>query len=243
MALVSHGEGQKLRPRLIEGATAHPDPEREHCHADDGADRERRPVPRSGHPEQPRHRNHDRGHGRQDREQERAHLREGSRASDELGLLERGGTVDITWTLASVTMPMSRVEIVVNGEVVRSESPGIRRATGHSSVHIERSSWIALLVRGHYRDKPEVIAAHSSPVIVEVKGSPFFAAADALTILDQIEGALTYLDTLGTRAEAAARIASLPFVIGKGLGPGLCGQVFLPSCVWRGRARFKVWCI
>jgi hypothetical protein len=29
----------------------------------------------------------------------------------------------------------------------------------------------------------------------------FFSAADAVTILDQIEGALAYIDTVGTRAE------------------------------------------
>ena len=66
-------------------------------------------------------------------------------------------------------------------------------------------SWLALLVRGHYPDKPEMIAAHSSPVMVEVEGTPIFAAADAATILEQIEGALAYLDTMGTRAEDAAR--------------------------------------
>jgi len=59
-------------------------------------------------------------------------------------------------------------------------------------------------VRGHYADKPEIIAAHSSPVMVTVAGSPLLAAADALTILDQIEGALAYLDTVGTRAEDTA---------------------------------------
>ena len=46
-----------------------------------------------------------------------------------------------------------------------------------------------------------MIAAHSSPVMVEVEGSPLLAAADAVTILEQIEGALVYLDTVGTRAE------------------------------------------
>ena len=58
-------------------------------------------------------------------------------------------------------------------------------------------------MRGHYAERPEMIAAHSSPVMVEVEGKPFFAAADALTILHQIEGALAYLDTIGTRAEDA----------------------------------------
>jgi len=36
-----------------------------------------------------------------------------------------------------------------------------------------------------------------------MEGSPFFSALDAVTILDQIEGALAYLDTVGTRAEEA----------------------------------------
>lgn len=46
-----------------------------------------------------------------------------------------------------------------------------------------------------------MIAAHSSPVMVEVEDVPFFAAGDALTILEQIEGAMAYVDTIGTRAE------------------------------------------
>jgi hypothetical protein len=40
--------------------------------------------------------------------------------------------------------------------------------------------------------------------MIQVEGSPFFAAADAMTILEQIEGAMAYLDTVGTRAEDAA---------------------------------------
>ncbi len=60
-----------------------------------------------------------------------------------------------------------------------------------------------MLVRGHYGDKPEIIAAHSSPVMVELEGSAFFAAADSLTILEQIEGALAFIANIGTRAETA----------------------------------------
>ena len=55
-----------------------------------------------------------------------------------------------------------------------------------------------------YKDQVEMIAAHSSPVMVHVERAPLFAAADALTILEQIEGALAYLDTVGTRAEDVA---------------------------------------
>jgi hypothetical protein len=67
-----------------------------------------------------------------------------------------------------------------------------------------RSGWLALLVRGHYEDRPEIVVAHSSPVMVKVEGSALLAAADAVTILEQIEGALAYLDTVGTRADERA---------------------------------------
>jgi hypothetical protein len=113
----------------------------------------------------------------------------------------KGGMVDVEWETASVTVPMSRVELIVNGEIRESLSIKPDKAGGHWSVRIDRSSWLALLIRGHYPDKPEIIASHSSPVMVELEGSPFYSAADALTILEQIEGALAYLDTVGTRAE------------------------------------------
>jgi len=112
-----------------------------------------------------------------------------------------GGTVEVNWKLASVTMPMSRVELVVNGEIRESKEVDSSEDEGTWSVKVDKSSWLALLVRGHYPGMPEVIAAHSSPVTVQVEGSPFMAAADALTILEQIEGAMAYIDTVGTRAD------------------------------------------
>jgi hypothetical protein len=129
---------------------------------------------------------------------------EGRPPGSRLRMPRGGGTVDVEWRAASVTVPMTRVDLVVNGEVRGSAAVGPDAAKGHFTVRLDRSSWLALLVRGHYRDKPEIVAAHSSPVMAEVKGSPFYAAADALTILDQIEGALACLDTIGTRAETAA---------------------------------------
>jgi hypothetical protein len=115
-----------------------------------------------------------------------------------------GGTVDITWKVASVTIPMSRVELIVNGEIRESLAVSPGEASGHWSVKVDKSSWLALLVRGHYADKPEIVAAHSSPVMINVEGSPLLAAADAVTILEQVEGALAYLDTVGTRADDVA---------------------------------------
>jgi hypothetical protein len=117
-----------------------------------------------------------------------------------LELPASGGTLDVTWQAASVTVPMSRVELVVNGEIRESVTVSPTQAAGNWSVKVEKSSWLALLVRGHQPNRPEIIAAHSSPVMALVADSPMLAAADAVTILDQIEGALVYLDTVGTRA-------------------------------------------
>ena len=114
-----------------------------------------------------------------------------------------GGTVDIAWEAASATMPMSRVELVVNGEIRESVVVDAWQASGIWTLRVEESCWAALLVRGHYADKPEVIAAHSSPVMIWVENSPMLAAADALTILEQIVGAMAYLDTVGTRKDVA----------------------------------------
>jgi len=129
---------------------------------------------------------------------------EGNGPGSRIELGPGGGTVAVTWKAASVTVPMSRAELVVNGEIRESQTIRPNSDEGHWSAKLDRSSWLALLVRGHYHDKPEIVAAHSSPVMIDVGGSPFLAAGDALTILEQIEGALAYLDTTGTRAQDAA---------------------------------------
>jgi len=130
---------------------------------------------------------------------------EGQPAGSRLKMDASGGTVDVTWELASVTTPMTELNLIVNGEIRESRPVKPERDAGHFTVRVDRGSWLALLVRGKYPDRErDMIAAHTSPVMVEVDGSPFYAAADALSILRQIEGALAYLDTVATRAETAA---------------------------------------
>ncbi len=131
---------------------------------------------------------------------------EGKTMGSRLELPASGGTLDVHWQVASVTTPVSRVDLIVNGEIrqtaaVSNTAGDHWEAAGHWSVKVDKSSWLALLVRGGYSDRREIIAAHSSPVMALVAGSPLLAAADGVTILEQIEGALVYLDTVGTRAE------------------------------------------
>jgi hypothetical protein len=126
---------------------------------------------------------------------------DGKPMGSRIKLPANGGTVDIDWEVASVTIPISKVELIVNGEVTESLGVEPDQASGSLRVKVNKSSWYALLVRGHYPDKPEIITAHSSPVMISVEGSRIHSPADAVTILEQIEGALAYLDTIGTRAE------------------------------------------
>ena len=129
---------------------------------------------------------------------------DGQPAGSTIHMSATGGTVDVTWEVASVTVPMSRVDLIVNGEIRESLAVKKWADAGMFTATLDKSSWGAILVRGHYTDKPEIIAAHSSPVMVKVGDTPFMAAADAMTILEQIEGSLAYLETIGTRAEDKA---------------------------------------
>jgi hypothetical protein len=136
-----------------------------------------------------------------------------------LRMSKKGGKVDVVWTAESLSIPMTRAELIVNGEIRESESIDSHSDAGHWTVELKGSSWLAVLIRG--RETPanprrmsmrgqtasmtggdaELISAHTSPVMVEVEGSDFMAAADAVTILQQIEGSLAYFETLGTRAD------------------------------------------
>jgi hypothetical protein len=112
-----------------------------------------------------------------------------------------GGNVEIKWNAASAALPMSKVELVKNSEIIESKQVKPYGDKGTWKVKIEESSWLALLVRGCYPGESEIIGAHSSPVVIEVKGSRLFNRVDAETILEQIKGTISYIDTLGIRAE------------------------------------------
>lgn len=127
----------------------------------------------------------------------------GQPAGTRLDLPGTSGTVDVAWTVASVSVPIDQVEVVVGGLV--AEQVNTRKsltASGHASVKIDESTWIALRLRGSYNGRDGEIAAHTSAVQVVVGERPLFVAADAMAVLEQIEGAIAYVDTLAPRPEA-----------------------------------------
>jgi hypothetical protein len=114
-----------------------------------------------------------------------------------------GGQVTVEWEVESVAVPIEQVEIVGGGLVVEQvDCGGALARAGSASVPVSTSSWIAMRVRGSYHRRPDDIAAHTSAVQILVGGEPPFSEADAATVLDQIQGAIAYVDTLAPRAEA-----------------------------------------
>ena len=114
-----------------------------------------------------------------------------------------GGTLDVEWEVESVAVPITAVEVVVGGVVAQRVDPGgVLKARGTVSLPVKLSSWVALRVRGSYHGRPDEVAAHTSAVQVHVEGSALFSQADAGAILDQIQGALAYVDTLAPRLDA-----------------------------------------
>ena len=128
---------------------------------------------------------------------------EGMPPGSQLDLPAGGGTVNVNWRVASAALPIDKVEIVIGGFAVEEVSvDGALAASGSSDVVINESTWIALRVRGSHAGRSGEIAAHSSCVQVRVDGKRPFKREDAMAVLEQIEGALAYVDTLAPRPAA-----------------------------------------
>ena len=128
---------------------------------------------------------------------------EGLSPGSKLDMPEGGGTVNVSWRAASAAMPIERVEVVCGGLAVDYWTvEGALRAEGSCEVHISESTWIALRIRGSHSGRKADIAAHSSCVQIGVGGRRPFQQADAIAVLEQIEGAMAFVDTLAPRPEA-----------------------------------------
>lgn len=130
-------------------------------------------------------------------------LVEGVAPGGRVSLPVSGGTVTVTWKVESVSLPVDAVEIVVGGLAVDQTTVNkALTASGSAQVMVTNSTWIALRVRGSYKGQHGEIAAHTSAIQVLVEGKPLFSAKDATAVLEQIEGAIAYVDTIAPRPAA-----------------------------------------
>ncbi len=128
---------------------------------------------------------------------------EGIAPGGQVALPAGGGSVDVSWRVESAALPIEQVELVLGGFAVDAVSgDGALSLRGSANLPVTESTWIALRVRGSHSDRRGEIAAHSSAVQVRVDGRRPFKQADAVAVLEQIEGALAYIDTLAPRPEA-----------------------------------------
>lgn len=128
---------------------------------------------------------------------------EGQAPGSKVELPSNGGTVNVSWKVESVSLPIDQVEVVVGG--LTHEQVNVNKelsASGTVEVKVEDSTWIGVRVRGSYQGQHGEIAAHTSVVQVLVEGKPLYNQNDATAVLEQIEGAIAYVDTLAPRPEA-----------------------------------------
>ena len=130
---------------------------------------------------------------------------EGHPIGDEIRLPKGGGTLEVEASAVS-TQPFHKLEIVVNGQVVGSESvnEGTLSTRLHTQLHLDHSSWIAARCLSHHKVWhiwPIFMAAHTSPIYVKVADQEMFSPSDAAYMLTLIEGGMAWLDTLSIPAD------------------------------------------
>lgn len=93
---------------------------------------------------------------------------------------------------ATAQYPLDTIEIIHNGVVIDSAEAAAdkRSATFDRHIPIKTSGWIAVRVRGNQRPPFSpfpFLAAHTSPIYIEIPNKPQNAAADAQFFLDWID--------------------------------------------------------
>ena len=110
------------------------------------------------------------------------------------------------------------LELVVNGRIVASVAAagGSTELAVHETIPIDAGSWIAARSRSASEIQSAFtssMAAHTSPVYVEVNGRPLVPAADDGRVVEQvILGARTWVSELAAVAEPAERARMVAFL-------------------------------
>ncbi len=132
--------------------------------------------------------------------------------------LTAAGTLPVEARVAS-RLPVARVEIVVNGEVVLSQdnAAGAREVTLKGDVEITESAWIAARA---YGDEPlptqaeltgsgSIVMAHSSPIYFEMNGRRRVSQADAAFLAEICSNTVAWAKTQATYHKTEHREAAV----------------------------------
>jgi hypothetical protein len=131
---------------------------------------------------------------------------DGRSPGEEIRLGAGGGTIEVTADAQSF-VPFHRLEVVYNGKIVaaREEAAGARSLRLVEKIQVPGPGWLAARCAsqlGPTTDWNFKIAAHTSPVYLQVPGQELFSTEAAAYLLNLIEGAQMYVARLATRPGA-----------------------------------------
>ena len=131
---------------------------------------------------------------------------EGRRIGETIALRPTGGSIEVS-AIAESAWPLGQLEIVVNGRVVDGtiRKRGARRLRITTRVPISRSGWIAARCQGLEGHPGGYIAAHTSPVYLQVGDTRAFDGPAAEHMLALVSGGIEYLQTLSTAFDEPSR--------------------------------------
>jgi hypothetical protein len=143
---------------------------------------------------------------------------DGHEPGDVVALPASGGRLEVRIRARAAQPIVGCVELVMNGRVIaREDAPaGTTELALSAPVDVTSGAWIAARARSDHEIRSAYLtsmAAHTSPVYVDVADSPLFVGADAEAIVAVIDGTVRWLETIATiadpalRARMAARIA------------------------------------
>ncbi len=137
---------------------------------------------------------------------------DGHEPGDDFQMPAGGGTVHVEASAISLTGPVNRLEIVFNGDVIATveDANGASTLSFNESVKVQGSGWLAARCVSNHRAWsvwPQHIAAHTSPVFIKANGESLFDNPTAEYLITIMEGGMTWLDTLATRAGSARHAA------------------------------------
>jgi hypothetical protein len=128
---------------------------------------------------------------------------EGVGLGETLRLPPEGGILEVRAWAESV-WPFDVLQVVVSGEVVAEvRADGGREARVVCRVRVEHSGWVAarcLSSNIAWHAWPIHLAAHTSPIYIDVGDEERFNPGDATHMMTMLEGGLTWLDTLSIPA-------------------------------------------
>lgn len=135
---------------------------------------------------------------------------DGREPGDVISMPPEGGHVQVVVRARAAQPVIACVELVVNGRVVasRDASDGTDDLELTTDVAIDAGAWIAARSRSAHEVRSAYLtsmAAHTSPVYVEVPDRPLFDRGDADAIGSVIDGTVRWLETMATIDDAAVR--------------------------------------